>query len=430
MSRWMTGIALLLSFSAFYIGVAFLTPNIHEEEPAPDQTVPSVSSQSSSIGGMELDMPVDRSTKPFIKTCHINPGNTLISLLADEGVDLNEAQKAIQAFTQVYDPRRLKPGNELTLTFEDKDSLSLSELTLRVSIDKEITVTRKEDSYKAQTVKRRVHAIPRFQEGIIETTLYNAAVDADIPINILFDMIKLFSFDVDFQGDITNGNTFTVMYEDLLNEEGEKVREGDILYAVLRLRNREYRAYRFMTSDGKQDYYNTRGESVRKTLFRTPINGAHITSGYGMRKSPILGYSRFHPGIDFAAPEGTPIMASGDGIITFIGFNDVYGTYLKIRHANEYGTLYAHLSSYARGIARGGEVDQGDIIGFVGTTGMSTGPHLHYEVWFRGRQINPAAVDFPPGRVLKGEELKAFYREKNRLLWRAHLLAFPPTEPE
>jgi len=229
------------------------------------------------------------------------------------------------------------------------------------------------------------------------------------------EFIYHFSFDVDFQRDIRPGNSFEVLFERHLNKNGKVVREGPVLHAALTLRNTTLRIYRHTSIEGKADYYNEKGQTVRKTLIRTPINGARLSSGYGMRKHPILGFSRMHRGLDFAAPIGTPIVASGSGAVVCAGRKGDYGKYIRIRHANQYATAYAHLSSFAKGIRTGKRVKQGEVIGYVGNTGLSTGPHLHYEVHHRGRKINPASVKCPPGRVLAGEELQRFMTAKTDL---------------
>lgn len=198
------------------------------------------------------------------------------------------------------------------------------------------------------------------------------------------------------------------MYEQFRGENGDVVHQGNIHYAKLTLRDKGVPLYRYTTTKGNLDYFNAKGESVRKTLMRTPIDGARLSSRFGKRKHPILGYTRMHSGVDFAAPRGTPIYAAGNGTVVQSGRNGGYGNYVRIRHNGTYQTAYAHLSKFARGARRGARVRQGQVIGYVGTTGRSTGPHLHYEVLRNGRQINPRSVRIPSGEKLKGAELKKF----------------------
>ena len=229
------------------------------------------------------------------------------------------------------------------------------------------------------------------------------------------DAIQLFSFDVDFQRDIQEGHRFLFLYEELYDQDERYVRAGDLLMARLDLTDRSVPVWRYEKPDGSVDWYDDEARSVRKTLLKTPVDGARISSGYGLRTHPILGYTKAHKGIDFAAPVGTPIHSSGDGTIVNAGWHDSYGYYVRVRHANHYQTLYAHMSSIARGIRRGIRVAQGQTIGYVGSTGMSTGPHCHYEVIYYGGHVNPLTLKFPPGHVLDGEEKILFLNWKDAL---------------
>jgi hypothetical protein len=244
--------------------------------------------------------------------------------------------------------------------------------------------------------------------GVVRSSLYGAGLNAGIPAGVLVEMIRAFSYDVDFQREMHPGDGFEVVFERFTNEEGVLARHGAVIYAALTLQGRQRRIYRHQTADGAWDYYTERGESVRKALLRTPINGARLTSRFGNRHHPILGYTAFHRGVDFGAGAGTPILAAGDGRIEQMGWNGGYGNYVRLRHTNEYSTAYAHMSRFARGLRPGAQVRQGQVIGFVGSTGRSTGPHLHYEVIRGGRQINPLGVRFAAGRKLAGQELARF----------------------
>jgi len=225
---------------------------------------------------------------------------------------------------------------------------------------------------------------------------------------MIVELIRLYSFDVDFQRDIQPGDRFEVLFEAYYDERGELAKYGDILYAKLRVRNTDLPLYRFATKDGGADYFNKSGHSVRKALMKTPIDGARLTSGFGRRTHPILGYAKMHQGIDFGAPKGTPVMAAGSGVVEAAGRNGAYGKYLRIRHNSHYKTAYAHLSAFSRGIKRGARVRQGQIVAYVGSTGRSTGSHLHYEILVDGKRINPLRLSLPTGRKLKGVELVRF----------------------
>ncbi|MGD9163053.1 MAG: M23 family metallopeptidase [Desulfobacteraceae bacterium] len=249
----------------------------------------------------------------------------------------------------------------------------------------------------------------------ISSTLYSAAIEAGMPVDVLIQMIRAYSYDVDFQRDIQRGDKFEAIYEKKVDKNGNYVRGGAILFSSLTVSGRTLTIYRYKTADGEVDLFNEKGQSVNKILMITPIDRARLSSGYGMRRHPIKGYSRMHKGLDFAAPTGIPIMAAGDGVIEYAGRKSGYGSYIRIRHANEYQTVYGHMSKFVSGIRKGVRIRQRQIIGYVGSTGLSTGPHLHYEVHHRGKNINPASLKTPPGRTLKGKELERFFQVKRDL---------------
>ena len=258
-------------------------------------------------------------------------------------------------------------------------------------------------------------ATPVRAMAIISSTLYSAAIKTGMPVDVLIEMIRAYSYDVDFQRDIQQGDKFEAIYEKKVDENGNYVRGGAILYASLTVSSRTLTIYRYKTTDGEVDLFNEKGHSVHKTLMITPIDGARLSSGYGMRRHPIKGYSRMHKGLDFAAPTGTPIMAAGDGVVEYAGRKSGYGNYIRLRHANEYQTVFGHMSKFASGIRKGVRVKQGQVIGYVGSTGLSTGPHLHYEVLHRGKNVNPAMIKTTPGRTLEGEEMERFLKVKGGL---------------
>ncbi len=219
-----------------------------------------------------------------------------------------------------------------------------------------------------------------------------------------------------------------VLFERFETKDGEVAGHGDVIFADLDLGDRDLRIYRYVDKNGNVDYYNEKGESVRKALPKTPINGAQITSGYGMRNHPILGYSKMHRGVDFGAPTGTPIYAAGDGVVEFVGQKGGYGNYLRIKHNNKYASAYAHISRFASGVAPGHRVKQGQIIAYVGSTGMATGPHLHYEILVNNEQVNPSNVKFKTGNVLGGKELVAFRKNMHHIEHPARSTARPAHE--
>jgi murein DD-endopeptidase MepM/ murein hydrolase activator NlpD len=250
---------------------------------------------------------------------------------------------------------------------------------------------------------------------VIQSSLFEAGLEAGASQKALAELIRIFSFDVDFQRDIRKNDRFQMYYELYYTEDGRLARTGDIIYASMTLSGSQYSLYRFEDADGEVDYYNEKGQGVRKALLRTPINGARLSSGFGMRRHPVLGYSKMHKGVDFAAPPGTPIYAAGDGIVEKAGPFSSYGNYVRIRHNSEFKTAYAHMQGFAKGIKAGTRVKQGQVIGYVGTTGRSTGPHLHYEMLRADAQVNPLQVRFPSGKTLEGKELALFKQEREQI---------------
>ncbi len=357
------------------------------------------------------------------RVLEVSEGDTLGGILEKAGVPHREALESIQAMKEIFNPSHLRPGNSLELKLglaeEVPLSASLKELKIVTDIDREIVVRHDQDyGYVAKEVIKEFPCKSVAAAGVIQSSLYSAATQAGtkgISQNILMQFINAFSFDVDFQRDIRQGDSFEVLYETYVDENGVSVKDGKLLYGCLTVQGSAMKVYLFTSQEGEEDYYHEDGRSVRKTLIRTPINGAHLSFTYGKQQHPIYGYSYTHKGLDFAAPVGTPIMAAGTGTVEFVGYTSGYGNHIILRHTNGYKTLYAHMSSYAKGMEKGARVQQGDTIGYVGATGLTTGPHLHYEVIYQGVQINPATVKFPPGKKLSEEDVERFFTEKTVL---------------
>jgi len=351
----------------------------------------------------------------------VRRGDTLLEVLVNAGVSQAEAYDAVDALTEFFAPRDLKPGQEIALTLASPEAAgfgtagtALLGLTMQPSVEHDLQVKRDDDGgFTALEVERPLEHRMMALDGHIDTSLFEAAEQAGVPFPIMTQLIRAFSYDVDFQREIQPGDSFAVLFEQMNDEDGNLAKTGDLLYASLTLSGTKIEIYRFTPESGFPDFFNPHGESVRKALLRTPIDGARITSGFGMRLHPILGYSKMHKGIDFGAPTGTPIFAAGDGVIAKLGREGGYGNYIQIRHNSEYSTAYGHMSRFAKGLHVGSRVKQGDIIGYVGATGRATGPHLHYEVLLAGAQINPQSVKLPAGEKLKGEMLAAFEQTVN-----------------
>jgi murein DD-endopeptidase MepM/ murein hydrolase activator NlpD len=357
-------------------------------------------------------------TGPEDRLVEVSRGDTLMGILTNNGVERGRAYEAIARLGDVFDVRRLQIGQAITLTFQPQptsdeptaDNDHFVGLSLRPDAERDISVifdaSLGDGSFVASEEKRALTAQDGYAEATISSSLYVAAVDAGMPVGVLMDMIRVFSFDVDFQRDIQEGDGFQVMYEEMKDEFGVQVRTGDVVYASMTLSGKTKTYYRYTPKSGVTDYFDENGRSVRKTLMRTPVDGARLSSGFGKRRHPVLGYTKMHKGVDFAAPRGTPIMAAGDGVVERANQFGGYGNYLRIRHNSELKTAYAHIHRFAKGVSAGSRVKQGQIVAYVGSTGRSTGPHLHYEVLHNMKQVNPLSVKLPAGETLKGKELK------------------------
>jgi len=350
---------------------------------------------------------------PGDRIVRVGKGDTLSSILIKAGVSNLETDRVISAVRKVYNPRRLRAGQEITLSFAaaaqaDTDAI-FDTVRLSSNIEHEVGARRnKKGGFSPVDIRRKLKKVLVLADGPISVSLSKATNAKGVPKEILGEMIGAFSYDVDFQRDIQANDHFEVMYEALADEKGSVLRPKEIVFASLTLSGVHMPIYKYETGNGFADFYNEKGESIRKALLRTPVDGARLSSRYGKRKHPILGYNKMHRGIDFAARKGTPIRAAGNGTVAQAGRNGAYGHYIKIRHNSEFGTAYAHMSRYAKGMRSGKRVKQGEIIGYVGSTGRSTGPHLHFEVIRRGKRINPLSVKLPSGSKLSGEELKRF----------------------
>ncbi len=354
----------------------------------------------------------------------VKPGATLSKLLEKAGVDSREAASAITALSKTYNPRQLRAGQTLSLTLETINSAKsaknaqfhLAGMALKPDVTRTVLLEREYDGrFTARELNMELQTGQSRASGTIDASLYVDGLTAGADDAVIAAFAQLFAYSVDFQRGIRPGDRFDMVYEDYRDERGTSIKTGNLIFAMLAPRGKEKAFYRFKTPDGEVGYYNKDGQSAKRFLMKTPIKGARISSGFGRRRHPVLGYTRAHKGTDFAAVRGTPIMAAGNGVIERSSRYGSFGNYVRIRHSNGYKTAYAHLSKYGRGIRKGRRVSQGQIIGYVGATGRVTGAHLHYEVLKNGRQVNPMTVKVPTGRKLKPSELKLFAKEKARI---------------
>lgn len=338
----------------------------------------------------------------------VKKGQTFSAILDNFNFNNKKKFEIINSVNQHFNLRGLGVNQRITFFKNQNDVIKkiIIELDFKtvliIDLVSEIAVKKKELNTFSSIESK---------EYLINSSLYADGIQNNIPNEILIKLIKLFSFDLDFQRDIKKDTLVSVSYEITNVENKSDYFFGDIEYARITIQKNNLEYFKFFTDDGFTDYFNREGKNVKKSILKTPLDGAKLSSNFGMRKHPISGYNKMHKGIDFAAPIGTPIYAGGNGVIEFVGRNGGYGKYIRIRHNNEYKTAYAHLSSFKKGINQGVRVTQGEVIGYVGNTGRSTGPHLHYEIIYQNKQINPLTLKLPSGKILKGDELLRF--EKN-----------------
>lgn len=348
------------------------------------------------------------------RSVKVRSGDTLMSIMIRAGIDRDDAHDAVTALRKKFNPRHLKVGQQLQLTMSEE--VGLEELLIDPSPVRQISVRRMpQNTFRAYESRKTLSSKLALARGKISSSLYKAAIRAGVPRKVLGDLVHIYSWDVDFQREIQPGDSFEVAYQKLLDEDGALVRYGDVVYARLTLSGDVKPLYRFKNGTGVAGYFDDKGRSAVRALMRTPIDGARLSSRFGKRRHPILGYTKMHRGVDFAAPTGTPIYAAGDGVIDRRGRNGAYGHYVRIRHNKRYSTAYAHLSRYKKGVTRGTRVRQGQVIGYVGSTGRSTGPHLHYEILVNGRRVNPLSVKMPSGKKLANKALVKFQRKRSEV---------------
>ena len=338
----------------------------------------------------------------------IKSGETFDKILENYSIEKKEINKIKNSLKKKVNLNKLNTKQIINFSL-DKTNNKIEEFSFQISNTQKINLTRniENDSFKEEIILIKLDKKIIYNENIILQSLYKSAEVQNIPPNIIVNFAGIYGFQVDFQRDIRKQDKFQIMYEIFLNEKNEIVETGEILFANLKLSGQDNNLYYF-DREGSEGHYDKNGKSVKKALMKTPINGARLSSPFGMRKHPIDGFNKMHRGTDFAAPMGTPIMASGDGIVKKAGWCGGGGNCVKIKHNSTYQTVYAHMSKFARGIKSGVRVKQGQTIGYVGSTGKSTGPHLHYEVIVNGKKVNSQKLKLPSGKILKGKERKLF----------------------
>jgi murein DD-endopeptidase MepM/ murein hydrolase activator NlpD len=409
---------------------ANLYPEISSESlPYGDGKTTVIDAEIETIGEEENITTITKQVppEPTDETFQLAKGETLVDALTDRGVSKEAAKALVAAIEPVFPASQLKPGTSFEVTldrqfdFYGRDVIFPVELTFEPGPNETITVQSDEDGRFVAAIegagagsKSKYAEYNHFRtKAQVGSSLYGTAKDNKVPDYIITELTRVFAYDVDFQRQVRASDTFDVFYGNPLT--GSSSKRKVLHYAQLTLDGKTKTYYRYTTKDGQTDYYDEKGRSAQKALLKTPVSGARLTSGFGMRRHPLLGYSKMHAGVDFGAPQGTPIRAAGSGVVELAGRHGAYGIAVEIKHDNRYETLYAHMSKLAAGIRRGAKVNQGQIIGYVGSTGRSTGPHLHYEVHVDNRPVNPTRIKAAGGKQLAGKELAKFNQLKAKV---------------
>ncbi len=402
------GGVLITLASAYYLAVNYGDIGKFQNLNTPKTQLPETS---------EKDLPEIKITYAYKQNYEMQEGETFSQILRKTELNDSEIQEIIKLTREKIDLNKLNIGTKIeTLSSMKNGNLFIQNIIIYPDKESEVSLFRNNNKFEIKSNQLRLYPELVYQEVEIQNSIFESLINVDTPENIIMEFVQLFSFDIDFQREIRQGNKIKIFYEKFNDEKQNFVKTGPINFAEIQLHNHSYELYRFENENEKLlGYFDSEGKSATKALMKTPINGARLSSGYGMRKHPILGYNKKHQGVDFAAPIGTPIMAAGTGHIEFVGNNGGAGKYIRIKHMNGYKTAYAHLSKYASGINKNVKVKQGQTIGYVGSTGLSTGPHLHYEVWFNGKRINPMTMKLPSGKKLENNDLKIFLNLKEEV---------------
>lgn len=381
--------------------------------------VPARINKLAAVATAPTPAPAPRITYPRALELKVENGDTLVGMLLAHHVPSNDAHNVVAALKREFNPRSLKVGQKISITLARHETLNnaaaVKDLAIKLPNLSRVELKAAGDTFSVAAVKAELKDRAYRGYGKVRTSLFQAGADGGIPGGAMGEIVKAFSYDIDFQRDIHPGDTIEVLLDRKENAEGQVGGYSNVRYAALTLQGKKHEIFRFKDGFGDYAWFDANGNSVKKSLLRTPINAARITSGFGMRRHPILGYSKMHQGVDFGAGTGTPILAAGDGIVKVKAWQNGYGNFVLIQHNGTYSTAYGHMSRFGN-IRQGGRVKQGQVIGYVGATGRATGPHLHYEVRANGRQVNPAARQFNLANGLTGRQLAQFKASKQSML--------------
>ena len=406
---------ILFSFLIFFSFLYLISSNLVSKRNINNQENLSTISKSNEFSQL-TNFFIAKINSPYTETKYTIKKNDSIEKILKLFDIKSEEIKEISLKLKQKKLSNIYSGRELNLIYKKLESQNNSVVSLLFPINNtsSIEVRKSKNEFIVKENILQLYKREVVVKSVIKNNLYSSAIKSKIEPNIIVEFARVFGFEVDFQRDIREGDWFELLYEKF-EDDNERVRDtGKIIYASMFVNGEEINLYNFKDKNNN-DFFDIKGQSITKSLMKTPINGARLSSSFGMRKHPILGYNKMHRGTDFAAPSGTPIMASGSGTVTRARWCGGGGNCIKIRHNSTYETIYAHMKSFAKGIKEGRKVKQGQIIGYVGSTGMSTGPHLHYEVVVNGKKVNSQKLKLPSGKRLKGESRKNFELERIKI---------------
>jgi murein DD-endopeptidase MepM/ murein hydrolase activator NlpD len=406
---------IILSFIVFFSILFFIISNLINKKNVENKNNFTEVTESSGFSNL-TNYFISKINSPYEEVSYVIKNNdTIEKILKNYDIKNNDIKKISKKLKEKK-LSNIYSGRKLSLIYKklEDNSNTVVNVTYPLSNTRSIEIRNTQNNFIVKENILQLYKKEVVARNIITNNLYSSAVNVDIEPNIIIEFARIYGFEVDFQRDIRKGDWFEILYEKFVDDSGKVRDTGKIIYASMFVNGEEINLYNFKHKND-EEYYNIKGKSITKSLMKTPINGARLSSSFGMRKHPILGYNKMHKGTDFAAPSGTPIMASGSGTVTRARWCGGGGNCVKIKHNSTYETIYAHMKSFAKGVREGRKVKQGQIIGYVGSTGMSTGPHLHYEVVVNGKKVNSQRLKLPSGKVLKGDVREKFELERIKI---------------
>ena len=405
----------LFTFLIFFSALFFISSNLIQKKNDAEKNNLKEITKNTELSNLTNYL-ISKINSPYEEINYVIKNNDTVEKILKKykirNVDIGEIsiQLKKKKLANIYSGRKLS----LILKKLEDGSNTIVNLVYPINNTTSVEIRKSQNKFEVKEIILQLNKKEVVVKNVIKNNLYNSAVESGVEPNIIVEFARIFGFEVDFQRDIRQGDWFEILYEKF-EDDNNKVRDtGKIIYASMYVNGEEINLYNFKFNNS-EDFYDIKGKSITKSLMKTPINGARLSSSFGMRKHPILGYNKMHRGTDFAAPSGTPIMASGSGTITRARWCGGGGNCIKIKHNSTYETIYAHMKAFARGMKEGRKVKQGQIIGYVGSTGLSTGPHLHYEVLVNGKKVNSQRLKLPSGKILSGEERKQFELDRIKI---------------